>query len=41
MNPLKLADLAALAIGQSLAVLTTAAWAWGVWDWLAAAHPFK
>ena len=34
-------DLARLAAAQAVAIVSTLAWTWGVWAWLAAAHPFK
>ena len=41
MRPITLPDLAALVASQVLALVTTCAWAWCVWCWLAAGHPFK
>lgn len=41
MRPLTLPDLVALAVGQALALVTACASTYGVWLWLAAAHPFK
>jgi len=41
MRPLTLSDLVALVVGQSLAVMAGCASMYGVWLWLAAAHPFK
>jgi hypothetical protein len=41
MKPFTLADLAAMAAGQALSLLVACASAWGVWLWLAKAHPFE
>lgn len=41
MRPLTLSDLVALAVGQALALMTACVSTYGVWLWLAAAHPFK
>ena len=41
MRPLTLPDLCSLVAGQALAVVLGCASTWGVWLWLAAAHPFK
>jgi hypothetical protein len=41
MRPLTLPDLVALAAGQALALVTVCASTYGVWLWLAVAHPFK
>ncbi|HEY9027007.1 MAG TPA: hypothetical protein VIP05_22130 [Burkholderiaceae bacterium] len=41
MRPLTLADLAALAAGQALALVTACASTWGMWLWLTIAQPFK
>ena len=40
MRPLTLPDLVALAVGQVLSLVTACASTWGVWCWLARAHPF-
>ena len=41
MRPLTLSNVVALAAGQALGLLGACASAYGVWFWLAAAHPFK
>jgi hypothetical protein len=41
MRPLTLPDLCMLVVGQALAVVLGCASTWGVWLWLATAHPFK
>lgn len=41
MRPLSFSDLAALAAGQAVSLVVACASTWGVWLWLAAAHPFK
>ncbi len=41
MRPITLSDLAALAAGQALAIISACASTCGVWLWLVAAHPFK
>jgi hypothetical protein len=41
MRPITLSNLVALVASQVLALLTACASTYGVWLWLAAAHPFR
>jgi hypothetical protein len=41
MRPFTLSNVAALAAGQLLGILSACASTYGVWQWLAAAHPFR
>jgi hypothetical protein len=41
MRPLALSDLVALAAGQALSLVVACASTYGVWLWLARAHPFN
>jgi len=41
MRPITLSNLVALVASQVLALVTACASTYGVWLWLAAAHPFK
>lgn len=40
MRPLNLSNVVALAVGQLLGLVSACASTYGVWLWLAAAHPF-
>ena len=40
MRFLTVADLAAMAAGQTLSLVAGCASAWAIWLWLAKAHPF-
>ena len=41
MRPITLSNLVALVASQVLALVTACASTYGVWLWVAAAHPFK
>ena len=41
MRPLTLSDLAAVAVGQTLALVVVCSSTYAVWIWLTEAHPFK
>jgi hypothetical protein len=41
MKPFTFSDLAAMAAGQALSLLAACVSTWGVWLWLAKAHPFQ